>query len=85
MDLPKEELQDVIFKVERVLKEVDYQSVPPIIYHLILLVRGKLPGRVLQVIIDYFNKQELKLAQEKNKETNETNSMDLDSEVIGRY
>ncbi|XP_071547924.1 Fanconi anemia group I protein [Panulirus ornatus] len=87
MDLPKEELQDVIFKVERVLKEVDYQSVPPIIYHLILLVRGKLPGRVLEVIIDYFNKQECKLAHDKDKEANGINSMNLGSEVIedGKY
>ncbi|KAK8727447.1 hypothetical protein OTU49_009560 [Cherax quadricarinatus] len=82
MELPKEELQDVIFKVERVLKKVDYHSVPPIIYHLVVLVRSKLPGRVLQVIIDYFNKQEEKLSQEKEKKSVEINSMDVDSEAI---
>ncbi|XP_045594082.2 Fanconi anemia group I protein [Procambarus clarkii] len=82
MELPKEELQDVIFKVERVLKVVDYQSVPPIIYHLILLVRSKLPGRVLQVIIDYFNTQEHKLSRKENKRNDEINSMDADSEAI---
>lgn len=84
MDLPKEELQDVIFKVERVMKKVDYQSVPPIIYHLILLVKGKLPGRVLQVVIDYFNKQEHKLSKEKNQNDNEVNSMEINSEEIGK-
>ncbi|KAG7173775.1 Fanconi anemia group I protein-like [Homarus americanus] len=82
MNLPKEELHDVIFKVERVLKEVDYQSVPPIIYHLILLMRRDLPGRILQVVIDYFNSQENKLKQDRNNVGDEINSLEFDSEVI---
>ncbi|XP_047473647.1 Fanconi anemia group I protein-like [Penaeus chinensis] len=82
IDLPKEELQDVVYKVEHVLKSVDFQSVPPIIYHLILLVKGKLPGRVLQAVIDFFNKQEQSLASRKENGNCENDSIDIDSEVI---
>ncbi|KAK4296808.1 hypothetical protein Pmani_030728 [Petrolisthes manimaculis] len=86
MDLPKEEMEDVIFKVERVVKEVEYQSVPPIMYQLINLGRTKLPSRVLHLIIHYFTRQEYKLAKEKAKEkekdSNDVNSMDMDSETI---
>ncbi|XP_063609803.1 Fanconi anemia group I protein-like [Penaeus indicus] len=82
IDLPKEELQDVVYKVEHVLKSVDFQSVPPIIYHLILLVKGKLPGRVLQAVIDFFNKQEQNLASRKENGNLESDITDIDSEVI---
>ena len=88
MDLPKEELEDVIHKVERVLRKVEYQSVPPIIYHLILLSMGKLMGRVLQMAIDFFNRQEKKLEkkEEKRKEReNEMDSLELESEAIGKF
>ncbi|KAK8401175.1 hypothetical protein O3P69_002739 [Scylla paramamosain] len=61
MDLPKEELEDVIHKVKEVLKKVDYQSVPPLVYHLVQVVHSKLPHRVLQLVINYFNKQDLKM------------------------
>lgn len=82
IDLPKEELQDVVYKVEHVLKSVDFQSVPPIIYHLILLVKGKLPGRVLQAVIDFFNKQEQRLSSRSENGNCASDSIDIDSEVI---
>ncbi|XP_066938275.1 Fanconi anemia group I protein isoform X1 [Macrobrachium rosenbergii] len=82
LDLPKEELQNVIYKVEGVLKKMDYQSVPPIIYHLILLVKSKLPGRILQIVIAYFNKQEQQLMKERANKEGNVNSMELDSETI---
>jgi len=44
VNLEKEELSDVVQKVERVLRNVDYQSVPPIVYNLVLICQEKLPG-----------------------------------------
>ncbi|XP_068220646.1 Fanconi anemia group I protein [Palaemon carinicauda] len=82
LDLPKEELQDVIHKVETVLKKIEYQSVPPIIYHLILLLKSKLPSQILPIIIAYFNKQEKKLMKEKTNREDNINSMEIDSEII---
>ena len=84
MDLPKEELEDVIHKVERVLKKVDYQSVPPLVYHLVLVVRTKLPRRVLQVVINYFNKQDLKMGSSQGQDPADINTVDLlDDNAIG--
>lgn len=87
MDLPKEELLEVVGKVESVLKEVDFHSVPPIVYHLILLVKGKIPGRVLQAVIDFFNAQEESLvgnrSQGRRRTGSEGDSFGVDSEAIG--
>lgn len=67
MNLEKEELADIVEKVERVLRTVDYQSVPPIVYHLVLVAQSKLPGAALKTVIAYFNQQENKLAAEADK------------------
>lgn len=85
MDIPKEELEDVIHKMERVLKKVDYQSVPPLVYQLVLVVRSKLPGRVLQVVINYFNRQDLKVGSSQDQDPpSDINTMDLmDDDAIG--
>lgn len=86
MDLPKEELEDVIHKVKQVLKKVDYQSVPPLVYHLVQVVHSKLPHRVLQVVINYFNKQDLKMQSSQNQDcASDINTEDLMSEdAIGK-
>lgn len=85
MDLPKEELEDVIHKVERVLRKVDYQSVPPLMYQLLLVAHSHLPGRVLQVVINYFNKQDLKVGsyQARDDATDITTADLMDEETIG--
>lgn len=81
MDLPKEELEDVIHKVKQVLKKVDYQSVPPLVYHLVQVVHSKLPHRVLQVVINYFNKQDLKMQSSQNQDcASDINTEDLMNE-----
>lgn len=86
MDLPKEELEDVMYKAERVLKKVDYQSVPPLVYQLLLVAHSDLLGRVLQMVINYFNKQDLKLSSPQAKEDpSDINTADLiDEEAIGK-
>lgn len=85
MDLPKEELEDVMYKAERVLKKVDYQSVPPLVYQLLLVAHSDLLGRVLQMVINYFNKQDLKLGSSQTKEdASDINTADLiDEDAIG--
>ncbi|XP_045122820.1 Fanconi anemia group I protein-like isoform X2 [Portunus trituberculatus] len=76
--LPKEELEDVIHKVKQVLNKVDYQSVPPLIYHLVQVVHSKLPHRVLQLVINYFNKQDLKMKSSLDKDC----STDINTEDV---
>ena len=49
LDIEKEELRDVVAKVEKVLGKVSHQSVPAIVYQLILTTQQKLPGAALQV------------------------------------
>lgn len=86
-DLPKEELHDVFVKVEKTLKKVPYQSIPPIMYHLVHLGKDKLPGRTLQTIIEYFNKQAEKISKEKKKSEEDNggiNDMEVDEEEIGK-
>lgn len=86
MDLPKEELEDVMHKAERVLKKIDYQSVPPLVYQLLLVAHSELPGRVLQMVINYFNKQDLKLgSSEVNDDPSEVITSELiDDDAIGK-
>ena len=61
-------MEDVIHKVKQVLNKVDYQSVPPLIYHLVQVVHSKLPHRVLQLVINYFNKQDQKMKSSLKKD-----------------
>uniref|UniRef100_A0A6A7G4B5 Fanconi anemia group I protein-like n=4 Tax=Hirondellea gigas TaxID=1518452 RepID=A0A6A7G4B5_9CRUS len=70
MNLEKQELSDIVHKVERVLRDVEYQSVPPIIYQLVLVAQTVLPGAALKICISYFNTQESKLSV-KEKERDE--------------
>lgn len=68
LNLEKEELSDIVSKVERVMRSTEYQSIPPIVYQLVLATQAKLPGVALKAVITYFNVQENKLMANEIKE-----------------
>ena len=76
MDLPKDELLEVMNKVEKVLTKTDVQSMPPLVYHLMMLAQEKVPNLALQMVIDYFNKLKNNI---QSTSKNDSNSEDFDS------
>ncbi|XP_018024650.1 Fanconi anemia group I protein [Hyalella azteca] len=64
MNLEKQELTDIVLKVERVLRSLEYQNVPPIIYQLVLLTQSKIPGAAIRTVEAYFREQEKKMLAE---------------------
>ena len=74
MILPKEELNDVLHKVQKTLEHIDIHSVPPLSYNLMLLAQESNPGFALQIIIEYFNKQEIN-SSEKRTSSNDDDSI----------
>ena len=80
MNCKEENLKDILHKTSKVLDEMEYSSVPPIIYNSILLGQGKCPGKVLEMILNYFNKREKKRIDQE-KTAIRTDSMATDEDV----
>ncbi|KAF2363713.1 FANCI solenoid 2 domain [Trinorchestia longiramus] len=76
MSLEKQELMDVVQKVERVLRCLEYQSVPPVIYQLVLLTQTRLPGTALKTAMAYFEAQQTKMENQRNESEATATSMD---------
>lgn len=70
LDIEKEELTDVVRKVERVMRTLQYQSIPPLVYQLVLATQSKLPGVALKAVIAYFDVQENNVAANISKPDN---------------